>query len=111
MFLDLQLRCFGIMSLLAFTVWLFVLITKVHWRHPRPPHCCELVPAFNLPMLCHHSLMFTNLNDNPRKSGILGGVTFENARGKNRFGEELKILDFACWKLILDDAMVGNAKV
>ena len=73
MFLDLRLRCFGIMTLLAFTAWLFALMTKGHWRHPRPPHCCELVQTFNLPMLCRHRLMLANLNENPRKSGMWGG--------------------------------------
>ena len=72
MFLDLQLRCFGIMTLLEFTVWLFALMTKGHWRHYLPPYCCELVPTSNLPILCHHRLMFANLNENPRKSGMWG---------------------------------------
>ena len=60
------------MTLLAFTVWLFALMTKGHWRHHLPPHCCELVPTSNLPILCHHRLMFANLNENPRKSGMWG---------------------------------------
>ena len=62
----------------------------------------------NLPMLWHHSLMFANLNENPRKSGLWRGLTFENAYGTYRFGDELKILDFAVGELSLDDTVVGH---
>jgi len=50
--------------------------------------------------------MFANLNENPRKSGLFGGKSLWKMPGRNRFGEELKILDFAWGELTLDDTML-----
>ena len=49
--------------------------------------------------------MFANFNENRRKIGLWGESHFGKCRGRNPFGEELKMLDFAWGELILDDTM------
>ena len=84
-------------------LWLLTIYNVCrHFRHKK--YCSNS----NLPMLWHHSFMFANLNKDPWKSGLCERSNFWKCLGRNRFREELKILDFAWGNLPLDDALLSK---
>ena len=61
---------------------------------------CGIRLNSNLPMLCHHSLMFANLNENSKMWWQVGSH-FLKCQGRLCLGEDLNILNFAWGELTL----------